>query len=150
MIKKILIVTVLGLLLAGCSQNIVDVSEDVVEGEISIDVGNPEVFSNIKATPSNFDFGDIDKTKGNLSTTIKISNTADFTLKLNRLSTSCGCTTAEMDMSDLTPGESRDMKITFDPMAHPDITGRIVRVVYLQTSDPSLPELEIEITGNVI
>lgn len=106
--------------------------------------------SAITATPSSYDFGDIEQDKGKVSTVVKIENTGDESIKLNRLSTSCGCTTAEMDMSDLLSGEVRDMKITFDPMAHPDESGPITRMVYLQTSDPVMPELSIEITGNVI
>lgn len=113
-------------------------------------VGQTEVLSSIKAVPASFDFGDIDRAKGKVSTTVEILNTGGDVLKLYRLATSCGCTVADMDMSDLSPGASRQMTITFDPMTHPDEVGPIIRVVYLQTSDPNLPELEIEITGNVI
>lgn len=113
-------------------------------------VRQTEVLSSIKAVPSSFDFGDIDKTKGKVSTTVEILNTGSETIKLYRLATSCGCTVADMDMSDLPPGASRQMTITFDPMTHPDEVGPIIRVVYLQTSDTNLPELEIEITGNVV
>lgn len=104
----------------------------------------------IVASPDSYDFGDIIQSEGTVSTIIEIENIGENTIEINRLSTSCGCTTAEMDLSPLAPGEKREMKITFDPLTHPDQTGEIIRVVYLQTSDPIKPELEIELTGNVI
>lgn len=115
-------------------------------------VETPEkmIESQIEVTPMSFDFGDIDRKNGKVSTTVIVENLEGTPIIINRLSTSCGCTTAEMDMSELAPGETRAMKITFDPMTHPDLTGQIMRVVYLQTSDKARPEIEIELTGNVI
>ena len=104
----------------------------------------------IDASTKLYDFGDIIQSDGPVKTTVQISNTSQQNIKINRLSTSCGCTTATMDLSDLKPGETREMEIIFDPMVHPEQFGEITRVVYLQSSDPNLPELEIELTGNVI
>ena len=122
------------------------------EIEIPVDAADIEVMqtSQLTVTPPSSDFGDIDRTKGKVSTTVLIKNTGEEMISLYRLSTSCGCTTAKMDMSDLAAGESREIVITFDPMTHPDLIGPLVRVVYLQTSDPNVPEIEIEIKGNVI
>ncbi|MDP2624968.1 MAG: DUF1573 domain-containing protein [Candidatus Peregrinibacteria bacterium] len=122
------------LILAGCS---------------SAGVPN-SVVNAIVVTPSSFDFGEIIQSEGTVSTTFEIENISDETLVINRLSTSCGCTTTEMDMADLEPGEVRTMKVTFDPMTHPEQSGTIERVVYLQTSDPNQPEIQIDITGFVV
>ena len=103
----------------------------------------------VAVSPSTYDFGDIAQSEGVVSTTFTIVNTSKSEIVINRLSTSCGCTTAKMDESPLKPGESRTMTVTFDPMVHPDQFGRIERVVYLQTSDPGQPEIEINITGNI-
>lgn len=111
---------------------------------------NAQQTTGITASTQFYDFGDIIQSDGPVSTTVQISNNSNQNIQINRLSTSCGCTTATMDLSDLRPDETREMEITFDPMVHPDQFGEITRVVYLQTSDPNLPELEIEITGNVI
>ncbi len=104
----------------------------------------------VSVTPSNHDFGDITQSAGIVSTTFTVKNTGSSPLSINRLSTSCGCTTAKMDESPLMPKESREMTVTFDPMVHRDQFGKIERVVYLQTTDPKNPEIEIDITGNVI
>ena len=104
----------------------------------------------IQVTPAFYDFGNIPQQGGLVSTTFTLTNTGNETLVMNRLSTSCGCTTATMDMADLAPDETRVMNVTFDPLAHPDQNGNIERVVYLQTSDPVIPEIQIDILGNVV
>ncbi len=104
----------------------------------------------VMVEPAEVSYGDIFQAGGKVSATVVVSNVGESPLELDRISTSCGCTTADMDMTDMPPGESRDMTITFDPSVHPDQFGRIVRVVYLQTSDPDSPETEIDVTGNVI
>lgn len=104
----------------------------------------------IQSSAQVYDFGDIDREQGPVSTTFTITNAGDEALQINRLSTSCGCTTAVMDQSDILPGESRPMEVTFDPNVHPDQFGEITRMVYLQTSDPQLPELELELIGNIL
>ena len=106
--------------------------------------------SHISVAPNTFDFGDIVQSKGIVSTVFKVKNTGNKPLIINRLSTSCGCTTAKMDESPLNGGETREMTVTFDPMVHPDQFGKIERAVYLQTSDKKQPEIELSLYGNVI
>ncbi len=104
----------------------------------------------IEVSPQSVDFGDIDQAGGVVSADVVVTNSGTKALEFNRISTSCGCTTTDMDTSPLAPGASRVLTIHFDPMAHPDQHGFITRAVYLQTSDPTQPELEIGVTGNVI
>jgi len=105
---------------------------------------------NVSVSPTSHDFGDIVQSEGVVTTYFTVTNKGDESLEINRLSTSCGCTTATMDKSPLQPRERREMTVVFDPMVHPDQFGSIERVVYLQTSDPDQSEIEIDITGNVI
>jgi len=100
--------------------------------------------------PASIDFGDIDQKGGLVATTVTVLNSGNTPLEIHRVSTSCGCTTANMDTSPLQPDEERALTISFDPMVHADQSGPITRVVYLQTSDPEQPEIEINIIGNVI
>ncbi len=104
----------------------------------------------ISVSPSSIDFGDIDQTDGIVSREVTVSNTGNLPLEIRRISTSCGCTTADMDTSPIPGGQTRTLTIRFDPMTHPDQNGPITRVVYLQTSDPKQPEIEIDIAGNVM
>lgn len=104
----------------------------------------------IVIVPEFYDFGDIAQSGGIVSTDFIVKNIGSAALKFNRVSTSCGCTVAEIDQSDIAAGEARKMKVTFDPAAHPDQTGFVERVVYLQTNDAERPEVEIEIRANII
>lgn len=104
----------------------------------------------VSVEPLAHEFGEIIQSQGIVTTTFTVRNIGTEVLEINRLSTSCGCTKATMDESPLKAQESRIMTVTFDPMTHPDQLGKIERVVYLQTSDPERPEVEIDITGNVV
>ncbi|MFA4845218.1 MAG: DUF1573 domain-containing protein [Patescibacteria group bacterium] len=104
----------------------------------------------VEVNPPSVDFGDVPQAGGIVSADVEVTNSGSQTLTIYRLSTSCGCTTATMDTSPIEPGGSRTLTIRFDPMAHPDQSGLITRVVYLQTSDAQRPEVEIDVTGNVI
>lgn len=110
----------------------------------------PAAPAQITASPTSVDFGKIDQGGGSVTATIELRNDGGRPLNIFRVSTSCGCTTATLDASPMSPGESRPLTITFDPMVHPDENGPITRMVYLQSSDPDQPELEIEVIGNVI
>lgn len=104
----------------------------------------------IAINPAFYDFGEVVQSEGKVSTNFTVKNIGGAPLKFNKLSTSCGCTVAEMDLSDLLAGESRNMKVTFDPMVHPDQLGAATRVVYLQTNDPAAQETEIELNMKII
>lgn len=110
----------------------------------------PKADAHIVASSSAVNFGDIDQAGGPVTATIEVRNDGGQPLNIFRVSTSCGCTTAKIDTSSILPGASSPLTITFDPMVHPDENGPITRMVYLQSSDPDQPELEIEVIGNVI
>lgn len=113
---------------------------------VAVAVGVPQIVSE----PAFRDFGNIYQEDGKITTNFQISNNGSVPIALYRLSTSCGCTTAKMDMADLQPGEIREMIVTYDPQVHEDQFGKIKRMVYLQNSDPEMPELTIELTANVL
>lgn len=110
----------------------------------------PKANARIEASSVAVDFGDIDQGGGPVTATVEISNRGGQPLQLFRVSTSCGCTTATIDPSPIEPDASHTLTITFDPMVHPDENGPITRMVYIQSSDPNQPELEIEVTGVVL
>ncbi|MBI5370295.1 DUF1573 domain-containing protein [Candidatus Uhrbacteria bacterium] len=115
-------------------------------------LGSRQIFSpsRIEIEPPSVDLGDIARNGGIVSASVQVANRGKRPLEINRLSTSCGCTTAKMDQSPIAPSASRTLTITFDPMVHPDQEGPLTRVVYIQTSDPKRPEVEITVTGRVI
>ncbi|MEK7620621.1 MAG: DUF1573 domain-containing protein [Patescibacteria group bacterium] len=110
----------------------------------------PAAPAQIGVSTTSVDFGEIDQGGGPVTTSVQVRNDGGQPLNIFRVSTSCGCTTATLDSSPIEPGNSRPLTIQFDPMVHPDENGPITRMVYLQSSDPNQPELEIEITGTVM
>jgi hypothetical protein len=113
----------------------------------------PEVVDpKIAVAPESFDLGDV--IYGEVAKhTFTVKNLGGEPLKILRLSTSCGCTTAEMAEADkiIAPGQSAKLEVAFDPavMSEP-ISGPVKRVVYIKTNDPERPEIEIDLTANVI
>jgi len=104
----------------------------------------------VSARP-HYDFGTISMAAGNVSTTYRIRNDSAASLSINRIFTSCMCTTATLIMASgrkqgpfgmpghgplkavsaqLAPGEVALLELVFDPAAHgPSGIGRIERVV---------------------
>ncbi len=104
----------------------------------------------LSVAPPSYDFGNIPKNGGKISTVFILKNTGKESVEIQRVSTSCGCTVAEMDQSPIPAGGERTLTVIYDPMTHPDEFGLIQRAVYIQNSDSNFPELIIDITGNVV
>lgn len=102
----------------------------------------------IEVNPKSYDFGTIPKEA--ISHTFSITNTGTAALQINKVSTSCGCTTAEIGSKSIEPGQSTDMLVTFDPNVMDEIEENIYRIVYIKSNDPDQPEVEIEIRATVI
>lgn len=82
---------------------------------------------------------------------LTITNNGGAPLVIEEISTSCGCTTAEANPSAINPGESGVLHIEFDSGAHgPELTGELMRQIFLQTNDPNNPEVVITFTAIVV
>jgi hypothetical protein len=103
----------------------------------------------IAIDPIEFDFGDVNI--GEIVTQdVVVSNVGNAELVIESVTTSCGCTTAEIEGTRIPPGESTTLKITFDGGAHGDVTNFYTRQVFIASNDPEQPEIRIEFTANVI
>ncbi len=107
--------------------------------------------SDFEITPKTQDlgvvvFGDVAMTQ------FLIKNNTDKTIKLARVTTSCGCTKAFPAKDVIVPGEEVPMKVTFDPAVHGDDTdlGELTRTVYVKTDQADIPVFENTITANVV
>ena len=123
----------------------------------------------LTASEINFDFGEISMAAGKVSHDFEITNDSSSTIAFEKLFTSCMCTSAlivGVDGSTKGPfrmpgmgyvppanelikaGESRTIRVVYDPNAHgPAGVGRIDRFVTL--TDDSGVTLEYEIKANV-
>jgi hypothetical protein len=97
-----------------------------------------------------YDFGKINKKDGAVKTTFTISNTGEEDLLFGEITTSCGCTSAELDRLILAPKESAVLTVNFDPNFHEEPEGRFSRSVFVPTNDLENPELEFKIFVEII
>lgn len=86
------------------------------------------------------------------TTTFTLTNFTPLPLKISRVSTSCGCTSAEVDEKELGAYESTMVKVAFNPAVYGNATdlGELTRTIYIDTDNPNFPKLENTITANVI
>jgi hypothetical protein len=82
---------------------------------------------------------------------VVVNNTGDGPLVVERVTTSCGCTSAALDPMTIPAGGSGVLTISFDSGAHgPDLTGPIMRKVHLMSNDPAQPESSVEVRANIL
>ncbi len=138
---------------------------------VSENSGHSGVFTSL--TELTHDWGDINILGGVVTHDFTLTNTESTPLLLSGAVTSCMCTTADFTISDgsssgefgmhggpdwthtVQPGESFDIAVTFDPMAHgPTATGPISRTVnVIGKPDPSSKAVvytRIDVTGDVL
>jgi hypothetical protein len=102
----------------------------------------------IELSAAEYDFGTIPNTKS-VSQMFEVRNVGRGKLEIAGVSTSCGCTTAEVDKRQLAPGEMAELMVTYDPQAHGGATGQFMRIVYIRTDDPDIPEATLTIRVKV-
>jgi rhodanese-related sulfurtransferase len=99
--------------------------------------GFPTVSGKMAMTlrPSEYEFGVIRKEGGIVETTFSLFNEGNKKVRIEEVSTSCGCTTARLPKEIILPGEAVIMEVTFDPNFHKEPEGRFSRTIFLQTSE---------------
>jgi len=97
-----------------------------------------------------FNFGDV--INGEIMTyELTVSNKGNSPLEIESVSTSCGCTTATLEPMTIQPGEKGTLHIEFDSGAHgPELTGKLVRQIFIVSNDPNMPEAKIEFVANIL
>ena len=92
------------------------------------------------------DFGEV--VNGEIvSRDVLVHNTGDAELIVDSVSTSCGCTSATLDPMTILAGETGNLHIEMDTGAHgPELTGSLVRQVFLTSNDATQPEADVELT----
>jgi len=111
--------------------------------------GPPAQAGRIQITPASWDFGEIQPT-AKVSHTFTVTNVGQGPLEITAVSTSCGCTTAQIGSRRLAPGAATDLKVTYDPQAHGGETGEFMRLVYVRSNDPDIPEANLTIRVTVV
>ena len=91
------------------------------------------------------DFGSI--TTGDVvETTFKLTNIGKSNLNIRKTKASCGCTVPQLTKIDLKPGESVDMKVTFNSYGR---RGNQIKTVTIYSNDPLKPVQKVTIKAKV-
>ena len=91
-------------------------------------------------------FGDV-KEGDIVKTTFKFYNKGKKDLKIYQVKSTCGCTVTDPKKSDLKPGESSEIEVTFYSAGK---HGKEVKDITIYSNDPMNPEMEIRIVANVL
>lgn len=103
----------------------------------------------IELSAAEFDFGAIPNTEP-VSQVFQVRNVGQGELEIIGVSTSCGCTKAEIGSRRLSPSAMTDLRVTYDPQVHDGETGKFMRVVYVRSDDPGTPEASLTIWVTVV
>jgi hypothetical protein len=120
-------VLLIGLLLVACNSGQPNITVEAT----SLDLGN--VIN-----------GDI------VSRDLTLGNDGEADLVIDSIVTSCGCTQATVEPMTIAADQSAILHIEFDSGFHgPDLTGPLIRQVFINSNDPQQPELRVELSVNV-
>jgi len=125
----------------------------------------------LEAAESQFDFGTISMEKGNVSYEFEIKNNGSESIVVQKVYTSCMCTTAKITDArgktygpygmpghaglsgievEINPGEKAIVEAIFDPAAHgPSGVGLANRTIFLETNSTQTPKIELNFTAMV-
>ncbi len=82
---------------------------------------------------------------------VPVQNAGNAPLKIEAVSTSCGCTTATVEPLEIPAGGTGTLRVEFDSGAHgPEANGPVMRQVFIASNDPNLPEAEFRIVAEVL
>lgn len=124
----------------------------------------------LAAQESFYDFGTISMAAGTVRNVFVIRNDGAEPVTITKITTSCMCTKATLKsggrsfgpfgmpghgavpgiLQVITPGETAEIAAVFDPAAHgPSGTGKIRRVVSIETNSQIKPRLELSFAADV-
>ena len=82
---------------------------------------------------------------------LTVQNNGQADLVVESVTTSCGCTQVTLEPMTISPGEGGTLHIEFDSGAHgPEITGILIRQIFIATNDPQQSELVVELEANIL
>lgn len=113
---------------------------------VACNAGQPQ----ITLETTNIDLGDV--VNGEIIVReVAVQNTGERELAIEAVSTSCGCTQARLEPKNIVPGGSGTLHIEFDAGAHgSELTGPLVRQIFIASNDPQRPELVVELAVNIL
>lgn len=107
-------------------------------------------FGKIEIQPAYFDFGDANY--GDiLEYGFEIENKGRGALRIDRVATSCACTSAKISKSIIYPGDKVELLVIYNTglMTGDHAKGDQERTIYIRSNDPVSPQAEAKIHARV-
>jgi hypothetical protein len=99
----------------------------------------------LEVSTKEWDFGE--KWTGEpAETTLTLKNVGGAPLRIEKLKTSCGCTAARVENTVLQPGQTEEVKVSYDTRTRKEKVSQTIRV---HSNDPDNPVTTIAVTGQV-
>lgn len=99
----------------------------------------PETSSQFVFEEEEFDFGVIKQSDGKVSHEFTFTYNGSEPIKIIGVPTSCACTSAITNKTELNPGDSAVLTVKFNPNLHEEPTGRFFKTVIILT-EPKIEE----------
>ena len=127
----------------------------------------------VALSPASFNLGEVSQKKGEVSTTFTVKNNGQKDLVIDKLETSCGCTTASIvfngqegprfgmpghglneDIKDwqvvIPPAGEAKLNVYYDPKVHLDFRGYAIREISIFSNDPVNFEERVKVELNQV
>ncbi len=118
------------------------VSGNKTNNEVSTSVQHPT----ISFKEPDFNFGKIYKGQ-KVEHVYKFENTGKDTLNIKKVKTSCGCTAAILTNRTISPAETGEIRVTYNPGSN---TGNVKKSITVLNDDPEHPSYRLTIFGEII
>ncbi|MFQ5964161.1 MAG: DUF1573 domain-containing protein [Candidatus Scalinduaceae bacterium] len=116
-----------------------------ISGDKSINVNASNQHPIIFFENPNFNFGKIFKGQ-KVEYIYKFENRGNEVLKINKVKTSCGCTAVILTNKIIPPGETGDIKTTFNSGSY---RGKVTKSITVKSNDPNSPNYKLTLTGEI-
>jgi Protein of unknown function (DUF1573) len=93
-----------------------------------------------------YDFGTVEQ-GASVQHVFALKNTSRVPVQLRGTTSSCGCTTSDVDERTIRPGRLASVGVTLDTTK---LSGKTTKTVIIHTSDPRTPALLLALTGTVL
>ncbi|MDQ1350556.1 MAG: hypothetical protein QG657_858 [Acidobacteriota bacterium] len=101
--------------------------------------------SQIKFKETTINFGEIDS-GAEVNVKFEFENAGDSILVIKNISTTCGCTTTQLEKLEYQPGEKGAIPVKFNSKGY---SGKTAKTITVSSNDEANPYSRLEIAGNV-
>ena len=122
-----------------------DLFKKSTENSESSTVSYENIMGDFAFAETEYDFGVVKQSQGIVSYDFPFMYNGTESVTVSALPSSCACTSATIDKSDLEPGDTGVITLSFDPNLHEEPEGKFFKTISVKTEPESneMPELKM-------